>query len=109
MNLFHISVLKSPLVHRLLVNRKQDVAIQSQFLAAFLSGDSAVMMLLDSRLFSALFGVACCFPGHLPGAGSPFFGTHEQGDGAMGGVGSAGTELCLRWCYCGSVDRGCSE
>lgn len=46
MNLFHISVLKWPLVHKLLVNRNQEVvAVQSGQEAAFLHEDSAVTIL----------------------------------------------------------------
>lgn len=92
MNLFLISVLKSPLVHRLLVSRKQDVAVQSQFLAAFLNEDLAVTTLPCSRLFAALFGVACCVPSVSLELGALFW-HRRAGRWGDGQVGSVGTEL----------------
>lgn len=83
MNLFHILVLKSSLVHRLLVNRKQDVAVQSQLLAAFLNEDSVVAISMAAGHSLLYLGLKAGFQ-CLPGMGSLVW---TDGDGEMSGLG----------------------
>lgn len=86
----HVSILDSPLVHRLLVNRKEVVATHSPLPAALLNEVLAV------RLPSAAGGSLCSLGlrailGVLPGAESPFLhrGAGREGNG-WGRVGWGG-------------------